>query len=81
MCSDGLSAARRANTFHALSIVPIWSRRRTQKPAQRITLPLGQRAEAIHYTSDPLPVVIGKLILRINAGRATSRRVLARTAG
>lgn len=47
---------------------PVRSRRRTQEPAQRITLPLGQRAEAIHHPRDPVPVVIGKLIL----GRGTT---------
>jgi hypothetical protein len=53
----------------------------TQQSAQRITLPLGQWAEAIHHPRDPLPVVIGKLILGINAGRPRFRRVFARTAG
>jgi hypothetical protein len=54
---------------------------RTQQPGQRVTLPLGQRAEASHHTRDPRPVIIRKLILGINAARATFRRVLPRTAG
>lgn len=59
------------------------SRRHTQQPAQFITLALGQRAEAVHHPRDPLPVIVGELILilGINAGREAFRRVPARTAG
>jgi len=57
------------------------ARAMAQQPAQRTMLPLGQRAEAIHRPRDPLPVIVGELILGINTGRATFRWVLARTAG
>jgi len=59
---------------------PVRSRWRTQQPAQRITLPLGQRAEAIHHPRYPIPIITGKPIRGIIAGRPTFRRVLARTA-
>jgi hypothetical protein len=48
-----------------------------QQHGQRVTLPLGQRPEAIHHPRDPLAVILGELILGINAGMATFRRVLA----
>lgn len=74
---DGMSAVHLSCTFRSL----IRSRGRTQEPAEHVTLPLGQRAEVIYHPRDPLPVVIGKLILSINAGRPRFRRVFARTAG
>jgi len=52
-----------------------------QQPTQRITLPLAQRAEAIHDPRYPLSVIIRELIPGISAGRAAFRRVRPRTAG